>query len=213
MKKIIVTMLIGCMTLSCVACGTSTPTPSTEAQVETKQEEPTTEPQAEEPQTEEQANLDEKVTIYLPFFSAEYDDINDFVTAQNQEDPDGEYEVYNDEYYSMVITEGERQEFLTLTADEKELNATFDEFLTSEDYGGAFTSYEYDEPFQHFKFYVNGEKYTENAITCNMNSMFTCMLLSQSVQAYQLVKPEDVVFEMQIIDETTGEVYYNTSDM
>lgn len=216
MKKLTITLLISSMILSLCACGNSSntaatsdnPKTATESQAPTISNETATETESQETEID----LNKEVTVYLPFVDMSYDNIQSYVDAMNQKEPDKQYKVYNDSYYSTVIKESERQENLKTLFDKSEIEKTLGEIVNNSDYNNAFTSYEYDDELQNFVYYAKKDAFEEDKLNCSLALGYSAFLLSQMYQAYNLVMPEDMVTNLVVKDVDTGNVLFDSSE-
>lgn len=218
MKKLTISLLIGTMVLSLCACGNNTAADnnsdqnkSTTEVVQVPQESSEASSLTKSAETEAPAE-DYDVTIYLPFVDMNYDDVQAYVDAMNKEEPDKQYQVYNDSYYSTVIKESERQEALKSLFAKSEIEKTLGEIVNNSDYNNAFTSFEYDDKLQNFVYYAKKDAFEEDKLNCSLALGYSAFLLSQMYQAYNLVKPEDIVTNLEVKDVDTGDVLFNSSD-
>lgn len=164
-----------------------------------------------ESKIETEADDEKTVDIVLRMVNMNNETPEEYVASLSESNPDGKYSVYNDEYYSMTITEKERKEALKGLADKAEIDKVFNKFFTMEEYNGTFVKMDYDDKFQHFTFYVDRQKYEDNKFFCNMGIGLLLVSVSDSAQAYNLVEPEDRISEFQMIDNETNEVIYDSS--
>lgn len=218
MKKLTISLLIGTMILALCACSNNTTADnnsdqnkSTTETVQVPQETSEASAPTESVETEAPAE-DYDVTIYLPFVDMNYNDVQAYVDAMNKEEPDKQYKVYNDSYYSTIIKESERQKALKDLFGKSEIEETLGGIVNNPDYNNAFTSYEYDDELQNFVYYAQKDAFEEDKLNCSLALGYSAFLLSQMYQAYNLVKPEDIVTNLEVKDVDTGDVLFNSSE-
>lgn len=190
--------------------------------VEFNNSEVSTEELAAEPQTEnnivqteheeETSEKDYEVEIIqLMITTDENMTIEKFVESLNQSENTIKYYVYDDTHYSHTIKESQRKEYITTLIDNKEVENAFSELFTAQEYNGAFLSMEYDNNFSDVKFYVDRTKYDSLGMFINIIPVMTSALVSDTVQAYNLVPIEERGCTVKIIDNETKEVVYDSS--
>ena len=94
---------------------------------------------------------------------------------------------------------------------EEEISASFQEFFSDEQYKGAFISMEYDDLFQNVIFYADKEAYKSIGLFSFFGPVLVSSTLGDIIQAYNLVPVEERNVTVQIIDNQTGEVLYDSS--
>lgn len=151
-----------------------------------------------------------EVEIILVMIAFGDTSIDDYIEQLKSDNPEKQYSVYNDEYYIQTITESERKSFLENMENEYVVDESFKDLFSNESYGEAFISMEYDDSFQHFKFYVDKEKFETNELTCTIGATISATAISDSYQAYNLIMPENRVIKISFIDNTTGETIKET---
>ena len=150
----------------------------------------------------------EEVEVILRILNFEDSSTEEYVAGLQSDNPDGNYSVYNDDYYSTIITE---KEALKSFKDDSLLNDTFNEMYTNESMRDALISMDYDDDFQHFTFYVDKAKYEANELFCSIGIGLTVTALSDTYQVYNFIPPEDRITDIQIVDNETGEVLNESS--
>ena len=152
----------------------------------------------------EEENNDE-VDIIMMAFMLDNNGIDSYIEMLQEDDPDGKYKKYDDMYYIETITEKERKEVLKDFKDIqlKETYATFD---TDDAYGGCVLKIKEDKELQNFKVYVDSEIYKQNEFECCLGIEMLLKITSEIYQAYNLVEPSERITNVEIIDNTTGEV-------
>ena len=148
--------------------------------------------------------LNKEIDIILYAYIWDDSGIDSYVESLKESNPDGNYSVYNDEYYSMTITEGERLEFLEGFFDGAALEEVFSTLKNDETYGGTILDIKYDDSFQNLEVYVDKEKYDANKFVYSFGIGLILQSLSDTYQAYNLIMPADRVIEIKIIDNPTG---------
>ena len=156
-----------------------------------------------EKETEEE-NRNE-VDIIMMAFMFDNNGIDSYIEMLQEDDPDGKYKKYDDMYYIETITEKERKEVLKDFKDFqlKETYATFD---TDDAYGGCVLKIKEDKELQNFEVYVDSEIYKQNEFECCLGIEMLLKITSEIYQAYNLVEPSERITNVEIIDNTTGEV-------
>ena len=159
-----------------------------------------------ETETPSQEPEDFEVDIVLSMLAMDGKTIDEYVQDLQKENPDNKYSVYDDTHYTLTIYESSRLEALSQLTAKEEIDNSFKEIFADEQFAGTFIRMDYDESFQNFKFYVDKEKYKENAFICNLGVGLVCTMISDTVQAYNLIPIENRITEIQYIDNETGEI-------
>lgn len=157
----------------------------------------------EEPVVED---LNYEVDIILAAYIFDDSSIDSYVEQLKADNPNAKYSVYNDEYYISTIKETERLEYITGIKENNALDEAFSQFLNDEQYGGAFVDVKYDDELQNFELYVNKTLYEQNIFACSIGSSLIINSISDSYQAYNLIKPEDRIINIVFIDNETGNI-------
>lgn len=207
-KKFALLILSAALVLS--ACGADTTTttqsiePSSTASVEQSS---VAESQSQKATTEEKTpeeDLSKEVEVILYAYSFDNSGIDAYIAKLKESNPDKNYSVYNDEYYSTTITERERLEFLEGLTDKTVVEEALSTLKTDETYGGAILDIKYNDSFENFEVYVDKSKYESNKLVCAFGSALVLQALSDTYQAYNFIMPEDRNTEIKIIDNATG---------
>lgn len=178
MKKYLSILLAGVVTLSLCACSGKQKT--TNPAYENKEE----------------------VTITLTLFDTSKT-VEEFVDEMNSKSEDAKYSVYDDHHYSMVITEGERLNYIDSIT---ETNSTLSALYSDELFSNAFVSDDHDDLYQNIKFYVDGSQFSLQAEILTPATSLLAYSASDLFQAYSLIEPEKRVYNFQIISEDSGDV-------
>lgn len=207
MRKRILVLLLACSVFM-VGCASKTNTVDLTQSAEQKFE------STEIVQGEQNSDIlsDEDVDIVLSVYS--FDDavtINDYIEDLQKSNPDEVYSVYDDSHYIHTLKESERKEMVEEFKHEEYINNTFQEIFSDEQYGGAFVSMEYDEMFRNIKFYADKTAYDSAGIVAVLGPVFIGSIYGDIVQAYNLVPVDERSVTIQIIDDSTGEVIYDSS--
>lgn len=153
----------------------------------------------------EEVDLSEKVDVIFFAYKTNGGSIDSYINDLKEKEPEGEFSVYNDEYYSKKITEKERIEYLK----EFENGTVFENAVSilknDEVYAGAILDVKHDDSFQNFEIYVDKEKYESNKFACSFGASLSLHLLSDAYQGYNFILPEARITEIKIIDNLTGQ--------
>lgn len=181
--------------------------PQTENNDESKTEHP------EHPEHEEETSeKDYEVEIIQTMISLNTNiGIEEYIESLKQSNNERNYTVYDDTHYSYTIMESERIEYLKNLIDNKELETAFNEIFTAEEYKGAFLSMDYNNNFTEVNFYIDKQKYDSIGKFSNVMPILTSSLVSDTVQAYNLIPIEERGCIVKIIDNETKEVVYDSS--
>lgn len=113
--------------------------------------------------------------------------------------------VYDKEHVIVTMYEAERIKALNkLSNDYDELISSI---LSDDSLNGIFTDIDTDKLFQNITIYADKEKY-ENSPTATLIASFAFSTISDTVQAINLVNPDDRIYNISIVDNATGEVLY-----
>lgn len=206
MKKIIA--LLFCTTILLAGCGSSnktvdlTTTPDTEKIAEF---------QKEDTETEIPKSIDSNVDVILTMMS--FDDsqtIDDYIVELQKSNPDSIYSVYDDSHYVMTIKDSERKAALEQFKDKSYIETTFQEIFNDEQYNGAFVSMDYDDNFENVTFYADKEKYNNAGLAVSFGPVITSGMFSDLIQAYNLIDVNNRTCHVQIIDNDTKELIYDS---
>ena len=187
---------------------TGTVKPETEA-AETR----STEAEATEASKEESSIslFDKDVEVVLSMYSFDDTTVEDYIAKLQQENPDQVYAVYDDSHYTQTIKESERKAILEAVSGEEYVTEAFQDIFSDEQYGGAFVSMEYDDLFQHITFYADKTAYESAGFAAIFGPILIGGMFGDFVQAYSLVPVEERFVVIQIIDNQTGDVLYDSS--
>lgn len=203
MKRIIPLLL----SLSLLVCGCGSQTNTVDL-TQKPQETPNVSP-AEESETPQL--FDKDVDIILSAYDFNNVGIEQYVEDYKKDNPDAVVEVYDDDHYKLTIKESKRQSTLEEILSKENINATFQEIFSDEQYA-SLKSVDYNDDFSEFTFYANKEEYEAGNPFIPFGVSIICKVLSDSIQAYNLVPPEDRDFNVLIVDQDTDEVIYDLSE-
>ena len=161
---------------------------------------------------EEEKFFDKDVEIILTAWILGEETIEEYVESLRTQNPDGIFEVYDENHYSTVIKESERKEMLKTITDEESISAAFQDLFNAEETNGAYLSFEYDAKMENITFYVDKVKYDELGLFNFLVPYLTGAALSDSVQAYNLVPVEERKCKLMIIDNETKEIIYDSTN-
>lgn len=203
MKQIIPLLL----SLSLLVCGCGSQTNTVDL-TQKPQETPNVS-QVEESETPQL--FDKDVDIILSAYDFNNVGIEQYVEDYKKNNPDAVVEVYDDDHYKLTIKESKRQATLDEILSKENLNATFQEIFSDEQYA-SLKSVDYNDDFSEFTFYANKEEYEVDNPFIPFGVAIICGVLSDSIQAYNLVPPEDRDFNVLIVDQDTDKVIYDLSE-
>lgn len=148
---------------------------------------------------------DKKIDIIYQAYIFDGSSIEDYAKNYKKENPDIiDVKVYDDEHISVTMWESDRLAELKLI--NENIDTLINEFITNEDFSGAFIKIEVDELLQNIKVYADREKY-ENSFA-GLSLVLATAIISDAIQSIALVDPEDRVYNLTIIDNETGEIIY-----
>lgn len=134
--------------------------------------------------------------------------IKEYAKQYKKDNPDClDTKVYDDKHIVVTMYESDRLDYL------KELYDNFDDnmnsLITDKSFDGVFASIETDKLLKNVKLYTDKDK-LEKSDSAALLAAFTFELISDTVQTMNLIKPEDRVCNLTIIDNATGDVLYPT---
>lgn len=197
-------LIVGCGSTNHIDLQDSSDKP---IEVETTNEEEIEESKVEEnvkAKEEQEENETEIVLKIISTYSAE-----EYVQKLQNEDPEGYYAVYNDDFYCTRISESERRANLETFTDTEFMESILSEIYTDEVLADAIKSMDYDDNYQHFTFYVDKEKYESNEFIVSLGVGITISAISDAYQAYNLILPDDRITEVTYVDAETRETLNN----
>jgi len=167
-----------------------------------------------EEQQEDASNqvlFDKDVDIVL--FRMDFDNspIEEYVGKLQEENPDEVYSVYDDDHYIQTIKESERRELVVQMKEDEYIAGLFKDVFSTEQYGGAFLSIEYDDLLQNITLYADKDAYQSAGMSASYGAIIVAMMYSDTVQAYNLIPVEERIYNVFIIDENTGEILYDST--
>lgn len=113
--------------------------------------------------------------------------------------------VYDDQHIKVTMYETDRLKMV------KEVNDNLDEYisdiLSDDNLKDIFTDMEADNLFQDIKLYTNKATY-ENSSFSTLYALIYLGILSDVIQAINLVDPSDRICTITVIDDSTGEILY-----
>lgn len=153
-----------------------------------------------------------EVSIILTMYSFnDTETIDDYVLNLNKENGSDSFSVYDDNHYSLTISESERQDVLDQYNSSKFIEESFKEVFSDEQYNSAFIKMDYDELFQNITFYADKEKYNNAGLAVVLGPSMIGCIYSDIVQAYNLVPVSERTCVIKIIDNETNDVIYDSS--
>lgn len=152
------------------------------------------------------------VSIILTMYSFnDTETIDDYVLNLNKENGSDSFSVYDDNHYSLTISESERQEVLKQYNSGEFIKESFKEIFSDEQYNSAFIKMDYDELFQNVTFYADKEKYNNAGLAIVFGPTIISYIYSDIVQAYSLIPVNERTCVIKIIDNETNDVIYDSS--
>ena len=146
---------------------------------------------------------DKKTDVIYTAYIFDDSTIDEYVKDYKKDNPDVlDVKVYDEEHIIVTMWESERLSMIKLYEDN--IDTLINDFITGEDYEGAFINIEVDELLQNMQVYVDREKY-ENSFA-GLGLILATAILSDIVQSISLVDLDDRKFNLTIIDNETGEV-------
>ena len=155
--------------------------------------------------------LDKEVDVIFSMYTLDDMTIEEYVANLQEENPGTKYEVYDDSHYSTTIKDSERKRILEEIKSEGGIDESLKSIFSDEQYNGAFLNVEYDDLFQNVDYYVDKTAYDNAGIAVALGPIFVSGMLSDSIQAYSLISPEDRHTALKILDNETKEVIYDSS--
>lgn len=213
MKKLLLsTLFIFVMALTACSSNESTETeaPTTLEVTEATDQKETIAPeteQATEAETKEQSGKEVEV-IFTALIFDNSQTIEDYVAKLNQDDPDLNAKVYDEDHYSVMMLDSERKEIVNEMY-ETGIDEAFKEFVTNEQYKGAFTKYEFDKKMENITFTADSAKYSDLGFE-SFGVIMSTGLIADICQAINLTPVEERKCEIKIIDES-GNILYPTN--
>lgn len=148
---------------------------------------------------------DKKTDVIFTAYIFDDSSISDYAKDYKKDNPDIlDAKVYDDEHIIVTMWESKRLAALKLYKDN--FDTLINEFITNEDYSGAFIKIEADELLQNIKVYADREKY-ENSFA-GLSLILATAIINDAIQSISLVDPKDRKFNLTIVDNETGEVIY-----
>lgn len=200
MKKAITFIMIFAMLLSLFACGNS------DTNIDNTYSE-TTAPTESNNFIDEILNIksdDDPVNIYRSIIDFNDISADDYLENLRQENPDNQYQYYNEQYYIQTITEGERKAVLEQLTD---VDTFFSEAFAA-DYPGMFIKAELNTDMNELTLHLNSSVYESSLATDFAILIFSTVYLD-SLQAYNLVSPEERDGRLICVDED-GNILINS---
>lgn len=146
------------------------------------------------------------VEIVFTMYTLSGETIEEYVANLEAENPYNIYRVYDDQHYVVVLP----MEEVVLARDNINNPAVVDSMLqnvlNNDTYQGAFLNVEYDDEFRNVTFYVDRTPFDNNQFMCVLGSSMTVAMISDMKQAYNNVPIEDRSYNINYIDDTTGEI-------
>lgn len=159
-----------------------------------------------------QVLFDKEVDIILYRLSYDNSSIEDYVAELQKEEPNEIYSVYDDNHYIQTIMESERRDIVEEMRNDEYIAGLFKDVFSGEQYGGAFSSMEYDELLQNITFYADKDAYQAAGMSASYGTVIVAMMYSDTVQAYNLIPVDERIYSVVIIDEDTGEILYDSNE-
>jgi uncharacterized protein YceK len=209
MKKRCVLLLLS-MLIFASGCGSTVKTVDL-TQVNTESEAINSEMQKEDTEQKEKL-FDKDVDIILSMYTFDDTDINTYVEQLKADNPDDTYEVYDDSHYKITIKDSERKKSLEDFENKATIDKTFQDIFSDDQYGGAFLKMDYDDLFKNVTFYADKSAYDSAGISVVFGPLVISGMFSDSVQAYNLIPPEERSCTVKIVDNETGAVLYDSSE-
>lgn len=116
---------------------------------------------------------------------------------------------YDNTHYTVKMLESDRKK--EVKEINEELEALFNEFINSEDYNNTFTDTKYDKLLTNVTLYVDPEKFNSDASNAIIIPL-TFLVLSDYVQAYNLVEVDERLYHLEIVSNVDGEIIYQSED-
>lgn len=134
--------------------------------------------------------------------------IEEYAENYKADNPDClDVKIYDDEHIAVTIYESDRLKAIS------EFNATSNDYvislLSDDSINGVFTNVEFDKLFQNIKLYADKKAYKNSPFT-SFAASFIFGAISDMVQAINLINPDDRLYNISIIDNSTGEVLFPT---
>ena len=146
---------------------------------------------------------DKKIDVIYKAYIFDGSSVDDYAKTYKEDNPDIlDAKVYDDEHIIVTMWESERLAALKLYKDN--IDTLIDDFITNEDYEGAFIKIEADDLMQNIKVYVDREKYEESF--AGFSLVLVTAIISDVIQSISFIAPDDREFNLTIYDNETGEV-------
>ena len=208
MKRIVALLMAIAMLLSICACGGSESQTNPDAGITGVTESLT--PTADKNLLEDFLNIksdDDPVDIYLSIMDFEGIGAEAYIAQMQEENPDGQYRYYNEEYYIETITEGERKELLARL---KDVDTFFDETFAA-DNPGLFIKAELNKDMDELVLHFNKDAYESDPFM-GFSVLIMGAAYLDAIQGYNLVSPENRDLRLLCVDEN-GETLIDTDLM
>ena len=150
---------------------------------------------------------DDPVEIYLSVMDFEGEGAEAYIESLRETNPDKEYKYYNEEYYILVVTEGERKKTLE---EYKDLSKVLSDAFSVE-YPGLISEVELSDDMNALTFHLNSEVLEENAFAAYAILILGAVYLD-NVQGYNLIDPENRNPRLICVNEN-GEVIMDSNEL
>ncbi|MDF2944128.1 MAG: hypothetical protein K0S01_2986 [Herbinix sp.] len=150
-------------------------------------------------------------TVNVVYTAYIFDDatIEEYAKQYKEDNPDCiEVKAYDDEHIVVTMYEVDRVKTI------KDFNTNIDTFLTSivtdDNYKDIFTDVKSDKLLQNIKIYANKDNYEDSY--AGFTILLSFGLISEAVQAINLVDVNDRICNIDIYDNENGDILYTTSE-
>lgn len=146
-----------------------------------------------------------KVDVIFTAYISEGTSLEDYVKYFEIDDLDFlDTKVYDDQHIAVTMYETDRKDAVKALKNNHDI--LIDTFLSKiKGIENVFTDIEADELFQNIKLYTNKETY-ENSYIASVTASVYFQIISDAVQAFNLVEPKDRVYNITVIDNATGKI-------
>lgn len=147
-----------------------------------------------------------KTDVILTAFPFSGSTVEDYIESVKTFFPDYlDIKAYDEQHIAVTVYETDRLEA------NKNINDSLIEYISSllsdDSTKGVFTGYESDDLFQNIKLYTKKTVYEASPYALLIVS-FNFAIISDVVQAVNLIDPAERVCNISVVDNTTGEVLY-----
>lgn len=152
--------------------------------------------------------IDKDVEVILMCLDDECETVEEYVEKMSVEEPDTTYAVYDGLYYSVTMKDSEREAILNELTGGNPQQFFLEGLQEDEMFNNAFVSIEADDLLYNIKLYADASLFDGMELGAPINIVFYAMVYSESIQAYNLIIPEDRSCELVIYDNETNEILY-----